>query len=455
MNPTVFIADGSQNLRERVLNCSEGYLLDPLNGIEWFTQFISRLDIKYEMERFAIWMAIFIIARECNHEQVQSISAEMFEQTFHQETNSGIAEDMLQLRQLGSITLSYYKRFSDAPMFKNMHTGLGEAAIEDEDDDLMGTVSKDDNLHSILRRILDTELLKGEECEVCRHQPSEVLEPLKWSCPNGCRYGRKGVLIDLYCSISFRRVEIVPFSALARLQPQIKRIILLSSSEWARKFVLQIRDKQSDQIDPRDNLVVEERIDISSKFQRLTMLRRRSGPGNDNEQDDSDSDDDSSIESTGVARSEEQSVSASDLQIFNQFIKSSERRRTGIIHGALDQELSESVKVIRFLTEDSNVGTVPLCLDELYVGDSIHSCSVIALYVHVRRSLWSHGKIWHCHRRSQVSNLMIGCGRYYQSVELTLTGNGSMSGSNYASQVKCPNCGQDLDVLTRLSEVLD
>lgn len=437
--------DTNQNLQHRLLNYGGRHLLDKLFQRRWFNKFVSdSLDKKYPLERFAIWMAVFVIAKECNHEQVQSVCAEMFEQMFHQETNSAITEELLQLRQLGSVCLSYYKRFSDAPIIKDLHTELGEAGVEDCDDDPIDVMSGvDDNLHLLLRRILNKELFKGVECEICRHQPSEVLEPLKWSCPNGCRYGRQGSLVDIYCSSSFRAIEMIPLSAVVRLRPNVTRILLLSSKEWARKFVSQIQDKQTALIESRANLIVEERIDISSRFQRLTMLRRQDGPGycDDDDSNQSDNtDEDSLTESTGATRSE-------DLLIFNRFIKSGDKTRI-----STGQDVTESVKVIRFLKDDQSVRTVPLCRDELFIADSIDNCNVVALYINMRRSLWSYGKIWHCRRRSQVSNLMIGCGRYFQSIELTLLGKGSLSGSSDAT---CPNCGQDIQVLSRFGDSIE
>lgn len=435
------------SMRDAFMNLRQGYLLHRLNKFDWFVKFIDdAFDKKYPVDRFAIWVGIFLVARECDHKQAQNICSAMFNQIPHQETNSCQMEEMLQLSQLGSISLSYHKQFSDMPLINDTDSATevddNQYDFSSEDTDSLGDKTSDRN--QILRRVLDDELLRGNKCSICEYQPTEVLEPLRWSCPDGCLYGRK-VHYPAHCSISFRPIDMVPIRAVLGPKSNMKRILLLSCSEWARKFTATITDTRSDTStrNSNSNTVVEERVDISSKFERLTVLRRRAQP--EEEQDDSDQDDNPSAGDT-VNLDDRNQVRSSDMSVLNGFIQSKRLESTS-------RALSESVRVVHFLGKGFR-GTVPMCIDELFAVDSIGEEDLINVYLMLRQSMRSHGKIWVCNKRSELSKLMIGCGQFFQSSALTSIGLGRASSSNCSSRPECPNCGHELDVIVQLSNML-
>lgn len=444
------------SLKQKLMNQRGGYLLHKLNKLDWFLEFVDEcLERKYALDRFAIWVAIFLIARECNHMQVQSVCIEMFKQIFHQETNSSMVEEILQLSQLGSISLTYHRHFSDEPMLNEQSEQIDHENYQDLGD----TDSVDNNssdLYQFTRRILDDELLKGIECPICLYQPSELLEPLKWSCPNRCLYGHAGVYYPAHCSISFRPIQLLPITTLIDLNLRLARILILSSSEWTRKFMSLTRECQPNSSSIKSSkTIVEEQVHITGKFERLTMLRRKDDT-NDG-QEDSDEDDSSSTSSgDDKANVECDSIKVlpSDTVVFDRYMRSERREDMNLNEVSSNLELTESLRVIRSLNKKSQ-SSIPMCIDELVVIDSIGRDDVISVNIITHQSIWSHGKIWACNKRSQSSALMIGCRRFFQSIELTRIGFGPASVSNLTSQPKCPICGYELSAISPLRDMID
>lgn len=245
---------------------------------EWFQEFITdNLSKGYQLSRLTILVAIWIIAVDCHHKVLEQLIGGLIDQIYHEEANSNSEEELLQLRQVGSFWVTYYKKHeatirqmnssqtyddnddgerssfdddatsvdsssnSSVSLFNN--SGVIERGINVDNNIINDETMKRDQedafsesivgLRSRLRRLIDDEVLHGVKCIICLYEPTELFEPLNTSfCPK-C----SNLKPVERCSISYRPLELVCLDSLMSFKPNITKLILVSPNEWARYLI--------------------------------------------------------------------------------------------------------------------------------------------------------------------------------------------------------------------------
>jgi hypothetical protein len=159
-----------------------------------------------------------------------------------------------------------------------------------------------------LRAIIDDELLYGRRCLLCDRQPSgDLLEPIKLSACADCGLefwpltgtGPAARPNNLFCSLSFQPINWLPLESLLaaceRIRPTARpnwsRLVAVTANEYGQQvlrairlvderllFVSSSQDGATSSPLPgsdHSNQLMGERIDISDRFERLTVLRSR------------------------------------------------------------------------------------------------------------------------------------------------------------------------------------
>ena len=332
----------------------------------WFAKFTQCLLLEpYHLDRFSIFVSLWIIGVQCGHAQLEQLMCELCDQIFHQETNSCQLEELMQLTQAGSFWVTHRKRFQASLKRGSFSPSLGllldeenlnelvsdeeeEEEEEEEDEEDQSEESKDrEEVHELggesvgrsvsllawltsgddgakrasnlgdkfgpigemkrldlalrLRRQIERELLLGDQCVLCGREPSgQLLEPVQWGHCVECGLELWGAI---YCSCSFRSFPLVSMHNLASISAA-SRLEIVSPGEWALRALeavdqiavsggsesakLGARPKTSGDRASEETEITGERIELTDKFERLTVIRNSSHSSTDDEDQDQD-----------------------------------------------------------------------------------------------------------------------------------------------------------------------
>lgn len=434
---------------------SSQFLLKTTINSNWFKQFLNlSLDNLYPLDRFTILIAIWIVGVKSGHQALEQLMSDLTDQIIHEEANSCDREELLQLSQLGSFWLSYHKRYKattkQADLFsQNVYDEADQSsyidsivssssesvylahtnsdAKQDESDNSTQLV----DLRRKLRKVIDNELLNGIDCLVCGHQPSKLLEPLSTNSCLSCHNGPVE-----HCSISYRPLDLFNIKSLMSFRANLSGLVVISANEWARKMIepnLALKLSRFMQVSQEDQ--VAERIDISENFERLTVIRRSSqSDSSDEEKCTLSSDEDA------TAPNEKALIQDSYLNIIESYALSNHSKRL------ISSELSESLKMLKFVKPDCSM-SLPLFSPDLLVMDSLENS--IRISIVASNNLFASGSLWSCSARSLISQLLVGCGRMFTSVELVGLGQGALN------EFSCPICKCQLNQVLSLCDFME
>lgn len=292
------------------------------------------------------------------------------------------------------------------------------------------------NLCTKLRCLIESELLKGQQCLLCNHQPSEPLAAL--SCGFACPLCSNSTAE--HCSISYQPLDLIGIRAIARLKSELAGLVILSPSEWVRHAFLATKRDQT--LKSKRGPVISERIDISDRFERLVVVRN-----DDDAQSHDASDSDASSDGKRSEHSEHvknyEDILASYLRV-----RSSS---SGQMYVSTERNPSESLRLLRFLSRQNLArGTwLPVCSSDLLSLESDRTSINICMIG--SSNLTRFGSIWRCSARSNKANLPLGCGRLF--VEPELVRHCCNQTAPFAEFI-CPLCDCRLSKVIRLTAEL-
>lgn len=442
--------------------CNGSKLAGTLCGPTVRTKLLGQgLACGYPLERFTVMVGLWIVALEAGHANLEQLVSELVDQLHHEEASSLDVDELLSLSQLGSFWLSRHKRFSAS-------TKTRSEAHLDRDDDLEDTeldscsssasseASEQQSLdgartkrklsladHSLgakLRRIIDDELLIGVVCPVCgqwpygdAHSAGELLLPVKRDYCTKCRHRHSANR----CAISFRPIQIISLESILAMTMQSSSLaeqpalVVVSAGEWARAC-LRASSKQSELLAAPGGSGGEQ-IEVTEKFERLKVIR--------------DSDRWCEDITTGAEEQQpEEDQSEQYVKLLDTFMSRracGNRQRSNhsqqlvgrqdrITYG---QRVSESLLMIGSICGQKNPIKLPVCAVDLLQLDSTSTPAnnFIRLCVAGTDDL-ADDQLWRCCMRSNISQVMLGCGRLYLALELI------RSGCSKPAQFTCPYC---------------
>lgn len=456
----------------------------------WFEQFSTRVLLaSYPVDRFTLLVAVWLVGHQCGHHQLESLMSELVDAVHHQEANSCNEEQLLQLDQIGSVWVTYRRRYC-AMQFSNSSlasatsnsewTEQGEngydnnsnsSSSNDDDDDSdsfkgrsSSSISAGLDKPSVakLRRQIDIELgLSGnnDKCLLCGHERGQQLsggglgKALEIQRCQKCHYDRW----QECCAISQKSLQLASVNSVLSSKQTLSSLMLVQPAEWLRHLV-KIRQPMSsiisDNQSTNDNnrRAASERIDISENFQRLTLIR------SDDEEDESKDDGSGSIgsdQSDGSISSSKPDLATTInyKQVLTNFMASRVMHPRRLI-SAKTGNASESLQMLRHTIADrdhelTTATTLVVNALDLLLSDQIQLDKRQSEPVELCLRLSRAGRIWACASRSEFVQLPLGCGRKFDSLELVkLTG---VKLDAPSSKPVCPFCGSLLSEITSVS----
>lgn len=488
--------DDSENIDN-----DDNTLIDILKS-SWFMEFVSvSLDVTYPIDRFTILVAIWIIAVECKHSTLIQLLSELVDWLAHDEATSCGVEDLMQLGRLGSIWLTKYKRY-EVTILQNPQSndgGIGssrlasvyhdeyqdkEIVVDDDDDyddqisgsqsDVESSEVENESITNVtaslkvntdncvidskrkLRNLLDRELISGSDCRFCSHHSSRglfaTLEDV--ACDN-C----SSQLSSEHCSLSFRPLPMVKLQSLSGFRPQLESIIFVSPAQWVR-MILGARTSLDESRRVQDTgerqLQDHEQLDISENFQRLTVVRNstqthsedQDSSEDDNEPEEDEEEEEDKEPDTKDTTEKRHSVFEELSHFLSLKLESQAQRYQG-------PTSSESVDFLRSTRPDSKV--VAVNSGEILVLESVASLEDLLSESNLCRiglltsNEWRQfGSIVACLSRSSVSQLQLGCGRLFTSLELI-----KIAPEGRLDEPECPFCGLELSALQSFNKLAE
>lgn len=456
---------------------SEEYDLSICFKSNWFKKFLNGiLSEPYNLDRFILLTAIWIVGTECNHQSVPQLINELIDRIVHEEAASCSVEDLMLLSQPGSIWLTKYKLHQVTYLHKiststQKERASYQAETESSEDeiDVESTSSENDmfrseraeiqldvtlygsiNTKSKLRKIFNDEIIFGFRCQICsEHRSGVLLASLELdSCPT-CT----NLLSFEYCSISFRPLALTKLQSMNAFRPDLSFLYLISTPHWVRLILRAQKEIESKRTDSHDHGSIEdktqnsrnERIDISENFQRLTVIR-------DEQEDDLiSSERSSSFSSSDDENSMTNSGDPNHLDALLQFMikrATTDQRKYQL---TFDRP-TESIEFLR--STQSNCREVSLNSGDILLLEdpsTLNNLNLIRITL-VTSNVWRRfGQLYGCLLRSPLSQLQIGCGRLFSSLELAALG----IISKEHSEGVCPCCSCDLTLVKSLASPRD
>lgn len=297
--------------------------------------------------------------------------------------------------------------------------GRGHSDLEQSERDKNSRIKATTNLRmqrKQLRNLIENFFLHGYKCPICGDkQSAKLLACLELDSCNNC----SNQLMIERCSLSFKPIPIVKLDSILGLKMQLKKLTLLSGSEWLHYYIkatdnlfgLQmtgiqdslVMSKGSKANDNDSNGVNDnspnEHVQITKDFQKLTVFRgsnkeseakKSLGPRNNN-YTDSDSATNSESESE-LANSIDENQTKSTKSWYESSLISMMKRyqqqnkillmnnkKNNNIASALNYSLdfdsidsmSESLKMLRFASNDAI--RLPINMCDLIVMESVSS----------------------------------------------------------------------------------
>lgn len=467
----------------------------------WFLDFASSvLDRRYPIDRFSLFMGIWISAAECRYRELECILSQLIEGLVHEEPSSSSLEDVSQLTQVGAFWLTERKSQIEMALINNSKQidldpsscVNDDGATESETDSdsrssnspasscdetaqhngqpglKQPTLERSRDPRKELKRLLEEEFLCGYRCLLCANWNSrKLLASIELhSCELcACPVARPR------CALSARPLPFVALERIRAFKPGLERVALVSAAEWLRFYLeasaLSIRKSTStrggnlgnrERNFDRDSLgSPSEKVDIARDFERLTVVRKNNHSTSDS---DGNSDSESLARSDEITDSEESASpgEAEDERGANEKAGEKwnyERQLTSFMRARHRQQLtarlqrplpSESVRLLRHARPGERV--MALNCADLIVLESPSSLferptwrlGLVGSHAHLE---W--GPIVGCLRAAARSRLELGCGRLYCELELI-----KLDGRSD----RCPVCECQLEELLHLDELL-
>lgn len=429
-------------------------VITTLFSSRWFLQFVSLiLDEPYPIKKLVPVIVTLIASQSCEHSQATELMIDLIPQIHCDQASSYRLDDCIELVEPGSIWLSYHKQLRSGSLFVDykheITSGQDDSYSRSNSSDSleMDTRTKSsaaeykisENLDlqkKQLRTIIDNELLIGLSCVICgaepdRTQPLGALDKPHALCTQCAAIGSRRT--ELRCSISARPIELLDLTHFLRpisSDCDLEGLVLLSAGEWCRYDT-----RTSSQDDTRASCANQyERVDISEKFQRLTVIRATN-----------------EIEKPNVP------IESAEAMEISQIIELSAHKDNRLDRG--EQSTCGSLRVLRYVNQNPSIRTrkLPICESDLLLieqdaGDARGVLSRLKVAARHYPDATAGGSIWVCCERSPVSGLMIGCDRVFLSSELIRLG--GLLEANQSRRVQiCPMCSNTLSELEPMSEL--
>jgi len=380
----------------------------------WFRDFSEAIMSRaYPIDRFTVLIALAIIGVRCQHLTLEQLIGELVDQMVHEEANSCMEDELMQLRQVGSFWLSYRRRFQ--VLFNCSSLEQTEDCFEIDGSESLSTASSSPGrvlsnhlsketeleLRSGLRSLINEELINGSTCPLCQFKPAELLQSLRfYSCP-GCNKP------PLYSSITFAPLQLFSLDSLLIRQPNLRSIIIISPNEWSH-HLLKFNDPKTSRRSAE--VVVSEVICLSESVQRLTVVREPR-PGED--KSNLASDDDDGLWAEQFLDPELNLILRKSINMPTKM----DAKRASISLRLLSAAAPSCI-------------SLALCSSDVLIMDSVSNKKTNSCSLKLLISLMNDNKsdLWTCSGRSPISGLMFGCGRLFTGLELVSSGQDETSG---------------------------